>query len=179
MDSQASDSALVNKDLIIGVDPGIKGAVGVINVDTMKAQSLPIPTYSFKGKNHIDCKELSSILSIFAPKTLISVVERPSAMPNQGVSSTFRFGKACGLVEGILHGLEIDVITVPPATWKAYLGLSSNKSESAILASDLFPSAKHLWKLKKHNDLAESVLLAYYGLQMLRENYKKFTVKNT
>jgi hypothetical protein len=86
-------------------------------------------------------------------------------MPGQGVSSTFKFGRTCGQLQGILAGLFVPTFLVRPAVWKLALGLTSDKYMSMELASKVFPEKKDMWVLKKHNDRAEAALLAYYGIR--------------
>jgi hypothetical protein len=84
-------------------------------------------------------------------------------MPKQGLSSTFKTGFGYGLLLGITNIYFNEVVEVRPQEWKKYYGLSSNKEEARALASELYPAYKDLWKLKKHDGLAESVLIAHWG----------------
>ena len=43
------------------------------------------------------------------------------------------------------------------------MGLSSKKDESRAMATDLYEGYSWLWRLKKHNDRAEALLLAHYA----------------
>lgn len=67
-----------------------------------------------------------------------------------------------GIAIGVVRSLDIELNKVPPSTWKAELGLTSDKNKSLELARELFPEAKEYLKLKKHDGRAEALLLAYY-----------------
>jgi len=147
----------------IGVDPGLKGAIACLFEDGLVAVA-DMPTLRVirnkKTKLEIDIIELCVIFQSFGIAE--AIVERPHAMPGQGVVSAFALGKACGIVDGALTAMMIPVSHVAPATWKRDMGLSADKSESRRLASQLYPSSSGLWKRVKDDGRAEAVLLAHY-----------------
>lgn len=161
--------------LIMGVDPGLRGAISVVEIKSQKIiDMIDMPTYKTKSDarkqgylEHIDAVKLSLALDFYAPLTSIAILEMPGAMPGQGLSSTFRFGQSVGLLNGLLIGKYISVCGVAPAVWKASMGLSYNKEDSIKEAITYFKDYAWLWKLKKHNDRAESALLAIYGMRYL------------
>jgi crossover junction endodeoxyribonuclease RuvC len=81
------------------------------------------------------------------------------------VGSVFSFGDTYGAIRGVLGALNIPTYTIPPATWKKQLKISS-KEDSLKASKELFPSVK--FRKKDHN-IAEALLLAYYG-QKERKN---------
>lgn len=173
----APDADQKNRPLILGVDPGFSGAIAVIDIDKQALIDLiDFPTFHTPSKSrksgymvHLDIHALSTMIDFYAPMTSIAVVESPFAMPRQGLSSTFRFGKTCGQIEGVLAGHYIPVIPVTPQVWKCAMGLSSDKMQSIKKAKSLFPDFKHLWNRKCYNDRAEAVLLATYGVTYLQK----------
>ena len=72
-------------------------------------------------------------------------VEKVSAMPKQGVSSSFNFGMGYGLWIGILAGLRIPYTLVRPNHWKKEMmkGMGKEKSAACVRASQLFPHASN------------------------------------
>ena len=51
------------------------------------------------------------------------------------------------------------VETVSPSTWKAAMGLTSDKDKARERASFLIPTHKHLFARKKDDGMAEAALL--------------------
>ena len=90
-------------------------------------------------------------------------VEAPGPAPNQGLGSTFRFGHTCGLIHGILVGLEIPVYPLNPSTWKTVMGLGRDKEASLTMARKEFPKSSQYFTLKRHHDRAEAALMSLYG----------------
>ena len=99
-----------------------------------------------------------------------AVVEDFSAMPGQGVSSSFRFARATGSFEGVLSALKIPTTFIRAAVWKKPLGIAGVTKEGArCLALQRWPAAAHFFPLKRHHNRAEAALLgAYYVERQLR-----------
>ena len=113
----------------------------------------------------LDINAVATMIGIYAEDTALAILEEPGAMPNQGLSSTFRFGHACGQIHGALAASCITTMTVKPQVWKPALGLSQIKMESIDKAKMMFPAARGRFTLKKDHDKAEATLLAIYGLK--------------
>ena len=158
------------KPLVMGVDPGLSGAICVLHLkDNSIVDMIDMPIIKKKSKARkqgfmaeIDVYKLSGLVDLYTKHVRIAVIEEPGAMPNQGLSSTFRFGKTCGLIHGVLAGYGVLVAPIKPVVWKPMFGLSS-KDDSIKRATLEFPNFKNLWKLKKHNDRAEAAILALYA----------------
>lgn len=160
------------KPYIIGVDPGLSGAMAVIHSETMRIETIiDLPTYTKKSlarkqgyMKHIDAEKLAIIIDHYAPQTLLAVIEAPGAMPEQGLSSTFRFGHVCGQMHGLLVANYIPVMPVKPQVWKPALGLQPQKGAALTRAKKYWP---HQWRgyfhLKKHHDRAEAALLVLWA----------------
>lgn len=142
---------------IMGVDPGASGAMGFFDpafpgvcavVDFPTADGEIVPSL------------LASDLRTMRPD--VAVFESVHAMPKQGVSSTFSFGKNVGLALGVLGALAIPVHFVSPQRWKKHFRLSADKEEARALALQLFPDVQGFSRKKDHNR-AEAALIARYG----------------
>lgn len=148
--------------MFLGIDPGITGAVAVLNDDGSVRLAADLPTIANgKSKRQIDANTLAAILGPYAKGIKLAVVEKVSAMPKQGVSSVFNFGVAVGCVRGVLGALGIPVMYVTPTKWKGTYGLTSDKEQSRAMATMLFPAAD--LHLKKDHNRAEALLLALYA----------------
>jgi crossover junction endodeoxyribonuclease RuvC len=87
-------------------------------------------------------------------------MEQVHSMPNQGVSSTFSFGRAVGVISAVCELTNYPFHLVTPQRWKKHFGLTADKNEALDLARKLFPAAK--LKLKKDINRAEALLIAEY-----------------
>ena len=160
------------KDLILGVDPGLSGAICFYNPRKNILEYVEnFPLRPVKGsktnKKEIDLYNLQKIVAEFAPRTIFAVIEKVNAMPGQGVTSMFRFGQSYGQAQAMVSAFQIPTTLSPPAVWKPMLGLSRDKDESRALASKLFPASKDAFAKKKDDGKAEAALLAYYGVRTL------------
>lgn len=150
--------------IIIGIDPGLSGAFAVYSGDRLlHVEDLPVLEFKRNGKNKrdLDVSRLAKRIQGWAPSK--AIVEKVGAMPGQGVSSVFSFGKTYGAILGILGALEVPVDLVAPQVWKKKLGVPAGKDGARARASQLIPAGAEFWPLKKHDGRAESALIAYYG----------------
>jgi crossover junction endodeoxyribonuclease RuvC len=157
------------KDWILGVDPGLSGAVATMYDGAVDVFDVPTTTRTVnkKEKRQIDPYSLAAWLEIQRPLIRFAVIEQVGTMPGQGVTSAFNFGFTTGCIHGIIAACGIEVRTVPPQVWKRKYGLlGQNKDASRGEASRRFPEFTHLWSLKKHDGRAEAALLALYGSEM-------------
>ena len=153
--------------VFIGIDPGIAGAVAAVDSSGRLLGAYHIPTLQTKGKRReINVGALRSILADFVGgKQAFASLERVSARPGQGVVSMFRFGKACGLLEGLLLGLRVDYVTPVPRSWQKVM-LRDVEGQTSKIRSVLAATRK--WenldlKLKKDHNKADAALLAEYA----------------
>ena len=152
---------------IAGIDPGLNGAVAFLDGDIVETHPMPVLLLKRgKGmKGEIDAHALAALL--WGGHAEHVIVEAVGAMPGQGVTSSFAFGKGFGVVLGILAAIGSPYTLVPPRTWKGAIGVNSAKAGSVARASQLFPANTDQWALKKAEGRAEAALLAYYGRQVL------------
>ena len=163
--------------MFIGIDPGLSGAIGIIDDDGSFVQVIDTPTALIRNGNHARreyaARDMVGALA-FHPGLLQSraranvhvFLEEQHSMPGQGVRSMFTTGVGFGLWLGILAALALPYTRVRPSTWKKELGLSRDKEQSRLRAQQLFPGAQ--LNLKKHEGRAEALLLAWYGFKELK-----------
>ena len=87
--------------IIIGVDPGINGAISIIeNKKILEVYDTPTMIDGKKNKRQINSAQVSSIFKerLNLNKDVIVVVEQVNAMPGQGVTSMFNFGQSFGVI---------------------------------------------------------------------------------
>ncbi len=145
--------------ITIGIDPGLQGAISLL-VDDGESLVYDLPTIGDKSLEWIDGGALQSLI-LQHPGKRWAYVERVSAMPKQGVSSSFKFGVGFGAVLGVLQALQIPIEFVTPATWKRAMHVSDEKQASLDKARLLFPACD--LRLKKHHGRAEALLIAQWA----------------
>lgn len=162
---------------ILGVDPGFSGAWCVTEIEQNKAtihDMLDMPklaegalVFSSRKRPEIDGVKVATFVKRWAPHLRLAVVEDVFAMPEQGLSSTFRFGAGFGLIIGVLSCLEIRTLRAKPAVWKAQMGVTADKRTSIIKARELAPESQKLFDKRKYDGRAEALLLAVFGARSL------------
>jgi crossover junction endodeoxyribonuclease RuvC len=150
--------------IYIGIDPGsVNGALGAISHNGMYVDSFNIEHQD----KHIRALVFKSrILSIVDVKEGAEIcMEQVHSMPNQGVSSTFSFGRAVGVISAVCELTNYPFHLVSPQKWKKHFGLTADKNEALEKARELFPKARGTLKLKKDIHKAEALLIAEYWRQ--------------
>ena len=157
--------------LICGIDPGLSGAVALMEAGpSFVPKILDMPTLALsrggKNKREIDVRLLSQLIASHVP-IAHAFVEQVGAMPGQGVSSVFAFGKAYGILIGVLGALGVPMTFVSPVKWKRDLGVPADKDGARARASQLLPGAADQWTRVKDSGRAESALLCLWGERYL------------
>lgn len=149
---------------ILAIDPGASGALCIFSVDEGTIEIVDMPTVQVKRgtklKTEISAQMLAAIVSTHAPS--IAVLEKVGAMPGQGSSSMFQFGRGVGICEGVLAGLRIPTDYVTPLTWQKAVNARSGKDGNRQRAAELFPAYADLFARKKDDGRADAALMAYW-----------------
>ena len=142
--------------LFVGIDPGaISGAWGVIDHHGQYKASGFIPN----DAGRVQARQLNAdLLQAINFEDVSFVLEDVHAMPKQGVSSTFTFGRAVGVIEAVVQMQHQPWFIVRPQRWKADMGVTSDKETSLELARSIWPDAP--LKRKKDHGVAEALLMA-------------------
>jgi Holliday junction resolvasome RuvABC endonuclease subunit len=148
--------------IYIGIDAGsVNGALGAIDHDGNYVESFMI---EHKDKHILALVFKSRILSIVDPKEGAQIcMEQVHAMPKQGISSTWNFARAVGVISAVCELTNYPFHLVSPQKWKKHFNLTADKNEALDLARKLFPKAP--LKLKKDINRAEALLIAEYWRQ--------------
>lgn len=159
---------MANNKLILGIDPGLSGALAIYDADADELLAVyDTPTLLGKNGKHVtDFYNFAAHVKCYLPLTR-AVIEDVSAMPGQGVTSMFNFGKSFGIAVGILGAYAVPTSFVKPGVWKMSLGLSRDKDDSRTLATKIFPHSSKLFLRKKDDGRAEAALLAHFGKRFL------------
>lgn len=153
---------------IVGVDPGTRGALSLIDTDanTIAIVDMPLEP-ARKGKSAACPILLAQLFKAWNPDYVF--IEDVWSSPQQGVVSAFTFGRNLGVVEGAACGYGASLEKVKPQTWKGLTRTPRDKNEARARAMQVFPSAAPEFKRVKDDGRAEAALIAMYGvLQILR-----------
>lgn len=150
----------------VGIDPGLSGALAIVEPVPAVVQVFDMPTLEINGRNRLDMHALLALLREWNMLHDIKgvLVEDVGAMPGQAFM--FPFGFACGAAQMAVTAVQLPLRLVTPQKWKKHYGLrggKENKDQSRLLASRLFPAHAAKWARKKDDGRAEAVLLANYG----------------
>jgi len=103
--------------LIIGIDPGITGAICFFE-DRKIIDLIEMPNMASgkKNKRQVNGAQVTNIIKerLDKNKEIIVVVEHVNAMPGQGVTSMFNFGQSFGVIKGICAALSLPIYFVSP-----------------------------------------------------------------
>ncbi len=155
----------------LGIDPGISGGIAFLFPDG-NLFVYDIPTVD--GEVCVDT--VVGILKTHG-KIEMAAIERAQAMPKQGVSSTFKYGVAYGMLRSAVTICRIPYRLVSPRVWKKRFGLDSNKELSRAMAIRLWPGCG-LFSRKMDHGRAEAALIARYGAEVFCNEFKQGMVQN-
>jgi len=139
--------------IYIGIDPGKSGSMAIIDGDE-------ISLVPFEPREYIRA------IAGLAGRKAVCCLEHVSAMPRQGVVSTFNFGSNFGWIQGVLDSFGVSYELVRPAKWKKEFSVTADKNSSIAVCKRLFPHVSLLRteNCRKDDDgLAEALLMAEYA----------------
>jgi crossover junction endodeoxyribonuclease RuvC len=152
---------------IVGIDPGLSGALARLEaVDGAIAlvDVIDMPIVGSGAKQSVDAIQLQEWLLRHGPRC--AYLERSQAMPKQGASSGFKYGRAVGAIEATLAIRAVSIIVVEPGKWKRHFHLAGGDKEGArLLTIRLYPGQHHYFSRKRDHNRSEAVLIGLYGLQ--------------
>ena len=149
---------------ILGIDPGINGAIALVDTQTETYEVFDMPRLD----KEIDVYTLINTLIPSLGNIDGCCIELVHSMPLMSSQSMFSFGMHYGVVKCVPAILNCPVEFVSPQKWKRYFniaGMERNKMKEAsvLKAKQLFPNVeKQLLKTK--DGRSEALLLAKYYL---------------
>lgn len=165
-------------DHVIGIDPGITGAVVVLNMDGSLVTASRCPsTPTGKGsKREFDWDGMRKLIepcSFLAGKQSRCAIELVGPMPKQGVTSMFNFGRGYGIWIGIVCSHLMSMTFVKPRRWQdemldGYPKGKATKQSAVLVAKSLWPDIP----IQKKVDwgIADAALIAEWHRRNARAN---------
>lgn len=156
--------------IYIGIDPGQAGGIAVMTGSTGQMSVIPTP---LAGKD-IDVGRLAEWLydrvDYMDEVDPVAYLEKVSAMPKQGVASTFKFGTNYGIIIGVLGTIQIPYYLVTPQAWKkdVLMGLpwKNNKLAAVDYCRRAYPDISLLATPRSyvaHSGMADALCIAVYA----------------
>jgi crossover junction endodeoxyribonuclease RuvC len=156
--------------IALGIDPGIRGGLAVVdNHDGVGRllDAIDIPVLGGGARERVDVAAMRDWILRHQPS--FALIERAQAMPRQGASSGFKYGRATGALEAAVTLCLVPLEIVEPTAWKRFWKLPpKDKEHGRQRALQLFPAAHTLLARKLDHGRAEAALIALYGLRNSR-----------
>ena len=157
---------------IIGIDPGLSGAIAVLEEKkVLNIFDMPVMSEGKKNKRQLNSAQLVNIIKENKNdnEEIVVVVEQVNAMPGQGVTSMFNFGQTFGAIKGISAALNLPIFFVRPSKWKKHFDLiNSSKDSSRTKVIEMYPSLSSQLAKKKDVNKSDAILIArfYYETKL-------------
>ena len=152
--------------VVLGIDIGVQGAIAMLDKSGALLDVIDVPVLHDgpKGRRAINAPLLAGI--IFNSHAEHAYVESVGARPLEGAVGAFAFGRARGVVEGVLAAAGVPCSFITPPSWKRAVGLAPGKNKDASRGEAIrrWPAQADLFKLKKYDGRAEACLIAIAGL---------------
>lgn len=151
---------------IMGIDPGLGGGIAILTDDSLILEPMPRDE-----AGALDLFELNKIISDHANDLRCAFVEKVHAMPKNGVTGMFNFGRNYGIILGMLVANRVKIIDVRPQDWMKTIHLEYNvkvppKERNLVAFKKIFPNidARRTVRCKGPDlGLVDAALIAEFG----------------
>ena len=158
--------------IIVGIDPGFRGAVAVNSDDSLV-------TTPFK-KTPEGLLDITGIRELaFLDNKVTVFLEDVHSIPNSSAKSNFQFGRCLGMIEMALYIWSIEVHYVQPKVWQKEVWTEEDKvykqgkvkrldtkGTSLNACNRLYPNVNLLATPRSkvpHDGIVDAILIAHYG----------------
>lgn len=192
-------SSVKNKprNIAIGIDPGTKnGAIAIVDdslnilylakapyfsVNTSKKvkpklnKETGIYETAYRQRTLTDYRAMRDIFLPYINDNIILTIEKASVRPGEQEMTSFVNGNSLGIFEGQYSLLDPMAFYEPsPQTWKKEMKVTSDKDSSIVLAESIYNcNLRNFLKRGKLDDIAEALLIAFYGMRQYYYNSNK------
>jgi hypothetical protein len=151
----------------IGIDPGVHGAVAILDkqLNIIAVHDLPTRPQGLggaKNSKRVCTLKFTEILKPYAVAGTAAIVEVAIVKPPMKLVASKTIGMNYGFVVAALELLGIAVHERSPSVWKRVLNLSDDKDASISLCTSLYPRDLH--QFTRH-DRAEAILIPRAALR--------------
>ena len=157
--------------IYLGFDPGKTGAMVALDDGGRLLQFSRFPLIASGKKKELHIYEMAvwvGEIDFDNGHMTRATIEKVHAMPGQGVTSMFSFGRSFGLIEGIIAGKGIPRTYATPQAWQKVMLAGKpkgkdSKHSAALAAVELWPELSKLMQVKANWGIADAALIAEYG----------------
>jgi crossover junction endodeoxyribonuclease RuvC len=177
--------------IVVGIDPGLSGAIAAINTRTggVVIEDMPTKETGAGGtvQRRIDGRALAVMLRRLAPADEVGdkgpfvVCELVHAIAGKrdgqgGMQQMGSLMRTLGAVEAVLDAMQFESTYVRPQGWRPIYGgslkvdepdqrkrVEAQKKAARELAMRMYPAAQDLLKRVKDHNRAEALLIAHFG----------------
>ncbi len=155
--------------IIIGIDPGLDGAIAVLTEagELVAIHDMPTLLDGAKGRRAVNPALFASI--IYATQASRAYCELIGPRSTDGTTGAFGFGRTRGIIEGVLAAIGVPLEMIAPPVWKRCAGIApgkENKDSARSVAISRWPSQAALFARKCDCDRAEAALIGLAGLTL-------------
>lgn len=159
----------------LGIDLGSHGALTLVAEDgqLLSVFDMPVTDDGPRSRPTVNAVLLHDLLSKQMNGSTSAFIEYVGSRPTDGHASAFAFGRARGVVEGVLGSLKLPVKWITTPSWRRAVGLPIGASKDQARAEALrrWPGFSGWFSRKKDDGRAEAALVAMAGiLQMYRRS---------
>lgn len=124
------------RTLIVGIDPGFKGAIGVVDNLGRFFDVWDMPTTAGEGRQReMDLPILAAIIATIRGGVRRVLLEWNQSRPDEAPESSKRMGVGLGLLEGMWFMAGCRPERVAASRWKGRLGLTGKDGEDGAAAA--------------------------------------------
>lgn len=142
---------------VLGIDPGISGALVLIDTDAGTVACEPMPVKKERKsdggwRSLVDEDRLVDIIVGWAPD--VSWIEDVYSRKGEGPVGAFSFGQSKGVLRGALAGCRVPRRYVSPNKWKTDLKVGDTGFLITLRCNKLFPACAALLKSEGKREAA-------------------------
>lgn len=150
---------------ILGIDPGVTGAMSVIDEHGNFMVAADITSAQGRVNIYEMANHIRDWMMVFNIE--MAVVENVASMPKQGVSTTFKFGRAAGVAEAVPQTLLLPFDLITPAQWKQKLKMpKADKDAPRVWCQKRWPKVDAFDPKGKGQARADATCIALAWLEL-------------
>jgi crossover junction endodeoxyribonuclease RuvC len=152
--------------LIIGVDPGVTGALALLSDkgELLEVTDMPSLADGTKGRSTANAPLLAELMAKWRAREVYC--EYVSARPTDGSIQAFAFGKTFGIIHGVCGALSLPISLITPQSWKRFHSIppGDQKDLARSKAIARWPAMAERFARKLDHNRAESALIGLAGI---------------
>lgn len=146
--------------IFLGIDPGKRGAIAALDA---RGELLALARFSDAETDGRIALIVGDTIAALPEARICATIEKVGAMPGQGVTSMFSFGRAYGEAVGALILCRARLQFVRPQTWQKDLALSGAGGDKAAHKRALKQAAEAAFSRRFTLDECDAVLIAEWS----------------